>query len=148
MIPIKTFSFHTVQLLEDALNEINKPISDSSILVLGLSYKPDVRDIQISPVEKIVDLLKEKGADVLLYDPYFKDSEIFGIKTLYDYSASLEITDGLIIATGHKEFHNLEPLFLKSKMRNPVVIDSKNILDQQLAKNVGLIYRGIGRGKL
>jgi len=140
--------FHTVQLLEDALNEINKPISDSSILVLGLSYKPDVRDIQISPVEKIVDLLKEKGADVLLYDPYFKDSEIFGIKTLYDYSASLEITDGLIIATGHKEFHNLEPLFLKSKMRNPVVIDSKNILDQQLAKNVGLIYRGIGRGKL
>jgi nucleotide sugar dehydrogenase len=140
--------FHTVQLLEDALNEINKPLSGSSILVLGLSYKPDVKDIQISPVEKIVELLKEKGADVLLYDPYFKNLEIFGIKTLDDYSTSLELIDGLIIATGHKEFHNLEPLFLKSKMKNPIVIDSKNILDQQLAKNVGLIYRGIGRGKL
>ena len=48
--------FHTVQLLEDALNEINRPLSNSSILVLGLSYKPDVKDIQISPVEKIVEL--------------------------------------------------------------------------------------------
>ena len=140
--------FHTVQLLEDALNEINRPLSNSSILVLGLSYKPDVKDIQISPVEKIVELLKNKGANVLLYDPYFKDSEVFGIQTLHNYSESLEVADGLIIATGHKEFHNLEPLFLKSKMKNPIVIDSKNILDQKLAKNVGLIYRGIGRGKL
>ena len=140
--------FHTVQLLEDALNEINRPLSNSSILVLGLSYKPDVKDIQISPVEKIVKLLKNKGANVLLYDPYFKDSEVFGIQTLNNYSESLEVADGLIIATGHKEFHNLEPLFLKSKMKNPIVIDSKNILDQKLAKNVGLIYRGIGRGKL
>jgi UDP-N-acetyl-D-mannosaminuronate dehydrogenase len=134
--------------LEDALNEINKQISTSTILVLGLSYKPDVKDIQISPVEKIVELLQEKGANVLLYDPYFKDSEVFGIKTLSDYSKSLEISDGLIIATSHKEFHNLEPLFLKSKMRSPVVIDSKNILDPHLAKNIGLVYRGIGRGKL
>jgi len=139
---------HTIGLLEDALNEINKQISTSTILVLGLSYKPDVKDIQISPVEKIIELLKKKGANVLIYDPYFKDSEVFGIKTLNDYSKSLEISDGLIIATGHKEFHNLEPLFLKSKMRSPIVIDSKNILDQYLAKNVGLIYRGIGRGKL
>ena len=140
--------FHTVQLLEDALNEINRPLSNSSILVLGLSYKPDVKDIQISPVEKIVELLKNKGANILIYDPYFKDSEVFGIQTLRNYFESLEVADGLIIATGHKEFHNLEPLFLKSKMKNPIVIDSKNILDQKLAKNVGLIYRGIGRGKL
>jgi hypothetical protein len=33
-------------------------------------------------------------------------------------------------------------------MRSPVVIDSKNILDPHLAKNIGLVYRGIGRGKL
>ena len=140
--------FHTIRLLENALAEINKKISTSTILVLGLSYKPDVKDIQISPVEKIVELLKNNGANVLLYDPYFKNSEVFGIETLNDYTKSLEVSDGLIIATAHKEFHNLEPLFLKSKMRSPVVIDSKNILDQHLAKDVGLIYRGIGRGKL
>jgi len=140
--------FHTVELLEDALNEINKPLSGSSILVLGVSYKPDVKDIQISPVEKIVEILKEKGASILLYDPYFKDSEVFGIKILDDYVQNLENSDGLIIATAHKDFYNIDPIFLKSKMKNPIVIDSKNIIDQHLAKSAGLIYRGIGRGKL
>ena len=140
--------FHTVDLLEDALNEINKPISDSSILILGASYKPDVKDIQLSPVEKIVDLLREKNAKILIYDPYYKNSEIFGIKTQNDFIQNLENSDGLIIATSHKEFHNIDPIFLKSKMKNPIVIDSKNIIDQNLAKKAGLIYRGIGRGKL
>jgi len=139
---------HTVELLEDALDEIKKPLSGSTILVLGLSYKPDVKDIQISPVEKIIQILKEKGANIITYDPYFKDLEIFGIKTLDNYVENLENSDGLIIATAHKEFHNIDPLFLKNKMKNPVVIDSKNIIDQQLANRVGLIYRGIGRGKL
>jgi nucleotide sugar dehydrogenase len=140
--------FHTVDLLEDALKEINKSLKGLSILVLGASYKPDVKDIQLSPVEKIVDILKEKGANVLIYDPFFKDSEIFGLKTLNDYVKNLENCDGLIIATAHKDFHNIEPIFLKSKMRHPVVVDSKNIINQQSAKNAGLIYRGIGRGKL
>jgi nucleotide sugar dehydrogenase len=139
---------HTIDLLEDALNQINLSVSGASILVLGVSYKPDVKDIQLSPVEKIVNLLKEKGANILIYDPYYKNSEIFGIKTLDNFIENLENCDGLIIATAHKDFHNLEPLFLKSKMKNPVVIDSKNIIDQNLAKNAGLIYRGIGRGKI
>ena len=140
--------FHTVELLEDALNEINKPLSHSSILVLGVSYKPDVKDIQISPVEKIVEILKEKGTTIMLYDPYFKDSEVFGIKTLNNFESNLENCDGLIIATAHKDFQNIEPMFLKSQMKNPIVIDSNNIIDQHLAKSAGLIYRGIGRGKL
>jgi nucleotide sugar dehydrogenase len=140
--------FHTVELLEDALNEIKKPMSGSSILVLGVSYKPDVKDIQLSPVEKIISLLQEKGVNILIYDPYFKNSEIFGIKTLNDFVQNLENSDGLIIATAHKEFHNIDPIFLKSKMKTPVVIDSKNIIDQNLANQAGLVYRGIGRGKL
>ena len=140
--------FHTIELLEDALNEINLPLSGSSILVLGVSYKPDVKDIQLSPVEKIVNLLRKKGANILIYDPFYKNSEIFGIKTLDDFISNLENCDGLIIATAHKEFHNIDPIFLKSKMKNPVVIDSTNIIDQHLAKKYGLIYRGIGRGKI
>ena len=50
--------------------------------------------------------------------------------------------------TAHKEFHDLDPVFLKSKMNTPIVIDSKCIVDQQISKNAGLVYRGIGRGKI
>ena len=139
---------HTIELLEDALKETNKTISESSILILGASYKPDVKDIQISPVEKIVKILKEKGANITIYDPYYKNLEVFGIKSSDNLLSGLENSDALIIATAHKEFHDLEPSFLKSKMKTPIVIDSKCILNQYDAKKAGLVYRGIGRGKI
>ena len=144
----ESMPYHTVELLEDALNEIQKPLSNSTILILGASYKPDVKDLQISPTEKILEILKEKGAKILIYDPYFKNSNVFGLKTLSNYVDYLENCDGMIIATAHKEFHNIEPEFLKQKMKTPVVVDSKNIIDQYLAKKIGIIYRGIGRGKI
>ena len=143
MMPI-----HTVNLLKDALSETNKSLSDSSILVLGVSYKPDVKDIQLSPVEIIVKILKENNAKISIYDPYFKNSEIFGIHTSDNLLSSLENCDALVIATAHKEFHDLEPSFLKSKMKHPIVIDSKCIISQHDAKKAGLVYRGIGRGKI
>jgi len=140
--------FHTVDLLKDALTEIGKSLSNSSILILGVSYKPDVKDIQLSPVEKIVEIIKNNGGNISIYDPFYKNSKIFGIETSDDLISSIEKSDALIIATAHKEFHDLEPSFLKSKMQTPVVIDSKCIIDQFDAKKAGLIYRGIGRGKL
>ena len=140
--------FHTVDLLKDALTEIGKSLSNSSILILGVSYKPDVKDIQLSPVEKIVEIIKNNGGNISIYDPFYKNSKIFGIETSDDLISSIEKSDALIIATAHKEFHDLEPTFLKSKMQTPVVIDSKCIIDQFDAKKAGLIYRGIGRGKL
>jgi len=140
--------FHTVDLLKDAFSEINKSLSDSSVLILGVSYKPDVKDIQLSPVEKIIEIIKGTGAKISIYDPYYKNSEVFGIQSSSNLISSIEECDALIIATAHKEFHDLEASFLKSKMQTPIVIDSKCIINQFDAKKAGLIYRGIGRGKI
>ena len=139
---------HTVELLKDALSEAGKSIEDSTILILGVSYKPDVKDIQLSPVEKIIEIINNAGGTISIYDPFYKNSEIFGISTTDNLLLSIEKCDALIIATSHKEFHDLEPSFLKSKMKTPIVIDSKCIIDQLDAKKAGLIYRGIGRGKI
>lgn len=57
-------------------------------------------------------------------------------------------TDAVIIVTAHREFHDLEPTFLKSRMRTPILVDSRGIVDQYAAKKAGLIFRGIGRGKI
>jgi len=50
---------HVIQLLSDAFDEQNKSLNGSTILLLGVSYKPNVKDIQISPAQKIVEKLKE-----------------------------------------------------------------------------------------
>ena len=139
---------HVIELLKDAFKELGKSIESSNILVLGISYKPDVKDSQLTPTEPIIQKLKELKTNIKIYDPYFKESQIFGIKTESNFVNSLSNTDAIIIVTAHKEFHNLDPAFLKSKMANPLIIDSKCMIDHYNAKKVGLIYRGIGRGKI
>jgi len=139
---------HVIDLLHDAFIESGKSLENSNVLILGISYKPDVKDIQITPAETIIEKLKNLKTNILIYDPYFKSTNIFDLQTESNLIEALQKADALIIVTAHKEFHNLDPIFLKSKMKNAIVIDSKCIINQQAAKDSGLIYRGLGRGKI
>ena len=137
---------HVINLLRDAFDEAEIPLENSNVLVLGISYKPDVKDIQITPAEVIIEKLKILKANILIYDPYFKSTNVFNLQTESNLIEALQKSDALIIVTAHKEFHNLDPIFLKSKMKTAIVIDSKCIINQQTAENSGLVYRGLGRG--
>ena len=139
---------HVIKLLINAFEEQNKPLNGSTILLLGVSYKPDVKDIQISPAENIIEKLKQLNVNIKIYDPYFKSENIFGIDTESNLIDILPKCDGIILVTSHKEFHNIDPKFLKSKLKNSIFIDSKCVLDQDESIKSGLIYRGLGRGKL
>jgi len=139
---------HVIELLKDAFAESCTDLKQSTILILGVTYKPDVKDVQLTPAEPIISKLQQLGSNVKIYDPYFKNSTLFGINCESNLIESLNQSDALIVVTAHKEFHDLEPTFLKSTMKLPIVIDSRCILDQSDAKNAGLIYRGVGRGKI
>jgi nucleotide sugar dehydrogenase len=139
---------HTVDLLKDAFAETGNEIKQSTVLILGVTYKPDVKDVQLTPAEPIISKLFELGCNVKIYDPYYKNSKLFGISCESNLLESLKQSDALLIVTSHKEFHDLEPVFLKSNLKSPIVIDSRCIIDQFAAKKAGLIYRGVGRGKI
>ncbi|EPA05158.1 nucleotide sugar dehydrogenase [Candidatus Nitrosarchaeum limnium] len=139
---------HVIELLKDAFAESHIDIKNSTILILGVTYKPDVKDVQLTPAEPIISKLQQLGSKVKIYDPYFKNSNLFGINCESNLLETLKQSDAMIVVTAHKEFHDLEPVFLKSAMKSPVVIDSRCIINQFDAKNAGLIYRGVGRGKL
>ena len=138
---------HVIELLKDAFNEANKSLSNSTVLVLGVSYKPNIKDVQVSPSGVIVEKL-QSITNVLVYDPYFEGEEVLGITVESDLIETLPKVDAIIIATPHDEFKDLKPSFLKSRMCTGIVIDSARILDQVESKKVGLVYRGIGRGKI
>ncbi len=140
--------FHIIDLLLDALKEANKTIDDSTILILGISYKPNVKDTQLSPAEHVVKKLQSLGAKVKIYDPYFKSTKIYDIDTENDLMSAVSGIDGVILVTAHKEFFDIEPTFLSSKTKNLAVIDSRGVMDKHAAKKAGLIFRGLGRGKV
>ena len=136
---------HTVELISDAFKECNKSIQNSEILILGVSYKPNVKDIQLSPAEHIIKKLQNLGANVHIYDPNFSSSEVFGIKVEENLDDILSKMDAAVIVTGHDDFKKIE-ISSFAKMKTPILIDTSGIIEPQSVKHHNIIFRGLGRG--
>lgn len=129
---------YTIDKLVDALNFIEKPIKNMPIGLLGLSYKANVGDIRESPSIKLISLLKEKGAIVHIFDPYFL--EMSNTKSLEEI---LEKSIAVVIATDHTIFKELSGEKLKQHDVK-IVIDGKNCLNKVNVESSGIYYKGIG----
>jgi len=137
---------HVVELTIDAFKESGKSLDGSEILLLGISYKPDVKDIQLTPAEPIIKKLKDLGANIHIYDPYFSTTTQYGIDISESLSEELlEKMDATIIVTAHKEFLKFEISNFR-KMKTPILIDTRGIIDPTEANKSKLIFRGLGRG--
>jgi len=136
---------HVIELTLDAFQECNKSIKDSTILILGVSYKPNVKDIQLTPAEIIIKKLQKLNANVLIYDPYFKSTNVFGIKSEENLEDIFPNVDAAIIVTGHDEFKEIE-LSKFDHMNNKILIDTRGIVNPLSAKEANLVFRGLGRG--
>ena len=89
--------------------------------------------------------LKALGAKIQIYDPYYKGSKIFGINVEQNIEDVLSKVDASIIITGHKEFQEIDPK-IYTKMRTPILIDTRGIVDPSSAGLEKIIFRGLGRG--
>ena len=138
---------HVIELTLDAFKEHNKSIQNNDILILGVSYKPDVKDIQLTPAKHIIEKLQKLGANVHIYDPYFSSSQIFGINVEENLDSIISQVDATIIVTAHSEFKKITPSIF-NQMKSPILIDTRGIIDPVDAKRAKLIFRGLGRGKL
>ena len=138
---------HVIDLISDAFRESNIRLDGSDILIFGVSYKPNVKDIQLTPAEHIIEKLKNLGANVHIYDPYFTSTKIFGIDTLTTIPDEniLKTMNAAVIVTGHDSFKSFK-ISNFSLMKNPILVDTRGIFEPRDAKNANLIFRGLGRG--
>ena len=136
---------HVVKLTSDAFKESNESLENSDILILGVSYKPNVKDIQLSPAEKIIKKLQNLGTNVHVYDPYFPSENVFGIKVEDNLDDILPKMDAAIIVTSHDDFKKIK-ISSFAKMKSPILIDTRGIIDPSSAKLEKVIFRGLGRG--
>ena len=130
---------YTVDLLIEALNKFEKPLKNTKVGLLGLTYKANIGDLRESPALKIKSSLEKYSADLLIYDPYFTDSNnVSGFEEL------LEKSYAIVIATDHSEFKAITAEKL-NKSDVKIVIDGKNCLDKEKIIQNGIYYKGIGR---
>ncbi len=130
--------YYAVSRITAALNDEKKPVNGSRVLILGVSYKPNVGDLRESPSLRILELLEESGAEISYHDPHVPELPDHGLRSTELSPRLLKEADCAVIATDHK----LVDLDLVVG-RSSKVVDLRNAvrkrLDSPLPENVDLL---------
>ena len=117
---------YTVDRGAQMLNRHKKPLNGSKVLVLGIAYKNDIDDYRESPAIRVLDILKERGADVQFFDPYIPSFRHQG-KT---YTGMTSLTekdvadaDLVLITTAHQAYDY--PMILRQAK---AIFDARNAI--------------------
>jgi len=131
------------------LRETLGSLRGKTIGLLGLAYKPNTDDMREAPAIHLAHLLKNEGVHVKAYDPVAMPvaarvlPDVHLAEDPYDLAQGC---DALIIVTEWNEFQHLDMHRIKKAVRQPVIIDGRNIYEPQAMTALGFEYRGVGRG--
>jgi len=124
------------------LIEAGKIVQKSKVLVMGLTFKENVKDYRNSKIGQTIKKLLELGVKVIGYDPLLDDEIIkkeFMIPSVTELS---DIYDAIIIATAHNDFKKMEGKILSCTNSHPVLVDIKSIFPH-LKNHQGIIYKNL-----
>jgi len=126
----------------DRLAEALGDLSGRTILILGLSYRPNIKEAAYSSTLLLARELAAAGARVLVHDPHYSADEInrFGLEAPAAFPPAH--SDALVIQTPHDEYRDLNPASFPGCS---VVLDGRNALSKEKVEALGLRYLGIGR---
>ena len=96
---------YVVTRIGEALNDLGKPIRDTKVLVIGITYKAGVNDQRESPSLSVLEKLDLKGAEIAYHDPYVSELEVGGriLKSQDCTEATIANQDAVIILTAHED---------------------------------------------
>ncbi|MGH7398050.1 MAG: nucleotide sugar dehydrogenase [Candidatus Rokuibacteriota bacterium] len=116
---------HVITVVAEALNDRGRAVRGASILILGVTYKPDVNDIRESTALEILEMLARKGARVAYADPFVPQLAVETLKlTAVDPSAeTLAAADCVLILTNHSRFD-----YAAIAAHAPLVVDTRNAM--------------------
>jgi len=135
----------TVNRIEEMLGDLDGKL----IGLLGLSFKPNTDDMREAPSIEIAKGLSAKGALVRAYDPAAMKWAKMILPEVDMKSNPYELAEGcdaLIVVTEWNEFKLLDLQQIYLLMRQPIILDGRNIYDPEKMTSLGFTYRGFGRG--
>jgi len=121
-----------------------------TIAVLGLTFKPNTDDLREAPSIPLITALQDMGAKVRAYDPIgmpAAHAEFPNVKFADGPYACAEGADALVIVTEWEQFRALDLDRVKQVMKQPVLIDLRNVYRPAEMAQYGFVYDSVGRGK-
>lgn len=114
------------------------------ILILGVTYKPDVDDMRESPIIELIGQLKKEGVyNTVIVDRHV-DYEGSKDNDLYEAAKNAHL---IVLAVNHSEYKNIDFARLKEVMNSPKVLDTRNFWDRDIVEQAGLEYHLLGCGR-
>jgi UDP-N-acetyl-D-galactosamine dehydrogenase len=133
---------HVAEMTIKALNAVGKVVKGSKVLIMGLTYKENVRDTRESPVKAMIKELKGFGVEVYGYDPLLNNiGEEFAIKVAKSLGKVPQY-DAVIITVAHNQFLAIKLSELKGAMHShPILVDIRHIFERDKAEAAGFYYK-------
>ena len=138
-------------LVDRVVARFGEDLTGRCFAVWGLAFKPNTDDMRDAPSRVVIEQLSRRGATVQAYDPVAMPESrrvlegMPGLRFVDHQTAALEGADALLIVTEWKEFRNPDFDLIKSKLKQPVVLDGRNLYEPELMQAFGIDYVGIGR---
>ncbi|MEI7811728.1 MAG: UDP-glucose/GDP-mannose dehydrogenase family protein [Ignavibacteria bacterium] len=136
-------------LVDKLQKRFGNDLHGKKFAVWGLAFKPNTDDMREAPAVIIIRRLLELGAKVSAYDPAAMAAARVYLNDTIEYAdneySSLEESDALLVLTEWNEFRNPDFDLIKSKLKQPVIFDGRNIFTPEKMKELGFIYYSIGR---
>ena len=131
-----------VQKLKDHLGSLR----GKSIALLGLAFKPDTDDMREAPSIVLASRLHAEGAEVRGWDPFVRGHPSLDGVVIHDSVLdAVRDADAAVIVTEWQELAGLASNDVREAMRNPLIVDGRNLLDPVATRAAGFEYEGIGR---
>ncbi len=129
------------------IKKVYPNLFDKKIGILGLTYKPNTNTLRRSQSLDLARHLTKEKAEARGLDPSIKNLNLKFINLSSSVNEFLKDLDLIILMTEWPEFKDINPNLISSLVKQRIVIDTKNFLDQQKFINAGFKYLGVGQGQ-
>jgi UDPglucose 6-dehydrogenase len=139
------------RILDKIRTRFGEHLDGKRFAIWGLSFKPNTDDMRDAPSRVVISGLLARGATVCAYDPVAIDEarRVMAREKGISYAQSpvdaLDGADALVIATEWKEFRSPDFAAIKTRLKQPVVIDGRNLYEPEMMRDLGIEYVSIGR---
>jgi UDPglucose 6-dehydrogenase len=137
-------------LIVERLQGMLGSLEGTTIGLLGLAFKANTDDMREAPSLEIAEELLAAGATVRAFDPVAIEVARKLLPRVEMGSDAYELAkgaDALLVITEWNEFKNLDLERIRDSMRQPVLLDGRNIYQPEQMRKLGFNYQGVGRGK-
>ncbi|MFM9915233.1 MAG: UDP-glucose dehydrogenase family protein [Rhizobacter sp.] len=138
-------------LVDKVVKRFGEDLSGRQFAVWGLAFKPNTDDMRDAPSRIVIAELVKRGARIKAYDPVAIPEAkrvlegVKGLAFVDNQTQALEGSDALVIITEWKEFKSPDFDAIKAMLKQPVVIDGRNLYEPAFMRTLGIEYSGIGR---